>query len=411
MKTNRLLIVLLCMTLLLSACVQVPTEGLTERQQTAIAATVTAVIENENAQKTPEINETAEPTSTARAIPEATETTVPTSKPASKDVIGPNEYPEGVNPLTGLAVENPLLLQRRPVIMKISNHQIDYQPHWGLSSADLVFEYYIGWGANRYAALFYGLDSNKIGPIRSIRRVDGHLGSLYQGVVGSTGGDKDTVLDYVDQYIPGRYYIDKDLCPGVCDDGRWYVYSVFGNSAGLSNYFNAIGYGLENPDLRGMTFSETAPEGGEAGQSVWVIWTESGKAQWIYNEESGKYHNWTIDESTYFNYQPLIDQNTGEQLAFSNVIVLKAPYTEIQGTLHQIDLIGNTTGYEATIFRDGKAYEVFWKTPEKNKPIQFFNADGSPFHLKPGNSWITLFGLTSPTTIDGDEWSITFNMP
>ena len=46
-------------------------------------------------------------------------------------------------------------------------------------------------------------------------------------------------------------------------------------------------------------------------------------------EESGKYHNWTIDESTYFNYQPLIDQNTGEQLAFSNVIVLKAPYTEI----------------------------------------------------------------------------------
>ena len=219
MKANRILIVLLCMTMLLSACVQVPTEGLTERQQTAIAATVTAVIENENAHKTPEISETAEPSATATDIPEATATAVPTSKPASTDVIGPNDYPEGVNPLTGLAVENPLLLQRRPVIMKVSNHQIDYQPHWGLSSADLVFEYYIGWGGNRYAALYYGQDSNKIGPIRSIRRVDGHLGSLYQAVIGSTGGDKDTVLDYIDQYIPGRYYLDKDLCPGVCDDG------------------------------------------------------------------------------------------------------------------------------------------------------------------------------------------------
>lgn len=417
MKTKKLIsLLVISFMLVLSACVPMSPGGLTAGQQTAIAGTVTAVIEQDRTQSlqietaTPAI--TPQETTTTSTVPsEFTLTPTATKKASSQEVIGPETYPEGVNPLTGLIVADPSLLRRRPVIMKVSNHLIDYQAHWGLSSADIVFDYYIGWGSDRYAALYYGQDSSKIGPVRSIRRVDGHLGSLYQAVFGSTGGDKIDVLPYLDFYIPGRYFTDKYLCPGVCDDGRNYVYSVFGDSAALSSYFNYLGYGKDDPDLSGMSFSEQPPQGGEAGASVWIIWTDVGKAQWIYNPETGKYHNWTIDESTYYTYQPLIDQNTGEQLSFSNVIVLKAPYTEIKGTLHNIDLVGNTSGYEATVFRDGMAYEIFWKTPQNDKPIQFQDAQGNPFHLKPGNTWIAIFGLTSPSAVENGDWSITFNMP
>ncbi len=418
MKTKILFpLLVISLTLVLAACIPMSPDGLTAGQQTAIAGTVTSVIEQERTQ-TSRAGTPMQPTQTAMLTatpPEASSTPentpTATKEPPSQAVIGPDTYPEGVNPLTGLKVADPSLLRRRPVIMKVSNHLIDYQPHWGLSAADIVFDYYIGWGSDRYAALYYGQDSSKIGPMRSIRRVDGHLGSLYQAVFGSTGGDKEDVLPYIDAYIPGRYFLDKYLCPGVCDDGRNYVYSVFGNSAALSNYFNYLGYGKDDPDLSGMAFSETAPSGGEVGSSVWIIWTDVGKAHWIYSPDSGKYHNWTIDESTSYIYQPLIDQNTGEQLNFSNVIVLKAPYTEIKGTLHSIDLIGNESGYEATIFRDGLAYEVFWKTPQGDKPIQFVDAQGNPFHLKPGNTWIAIFGLSSPTVVENGDWSITFNMP
>lgn len=417
MKTKKLIpLLVISFMLVLSACVPMSPEGLTAGQQTAIAGTVTAVIERDRTQSlqietaTPAM--TPQETTTTSTVPsEITPTPTATKKTPSQEVVGPETYPEGVNPLTGLKVADPSLLRRRPVVMKVSNHLIDYQAHWGLSSADIVFDYYIGWGSDRYAALYYGQDSSKIGPVRSIRRVDGHLGSLYQAVFGSTGGDKIDVLPYLDFYIPGRYFTDKYLCPGVCDDGRNYVYSVFGDSAALSSYFNYLGYGKDDPDLSGMSFSEQPPQGGEAGASVWIIWTDVGKAQWIYNPDTGKYHNWTIDESTYYTYQPLIDQNTGEQLSFSNVIVLKAPYTEIKGTLHNIDLVGNTSGYEATVFRDGIAYEIFWKTPQSDKPIQFQDAQGNPFHLKPGNTWIAIFGLTSPSAVENGDWSITFNMP
>jgi len=171
-------------------------------------------------QPTDEVQPSATPSPTAPPTPEPTPTVaVP---------VGPDTYPEGVNPLTGLKVENPELLHRRPVIMKISNHQIDYQPQWGLSKADLIFEYYIGWGANRFAALYYGQDCDRIGPIRSIRRVDGHLGSLYQAVgwFHRRRWQRCFALS-LQLHTRVAYFLDKYLCPGVCDDGRNVVYSGF----------------------------------------------------------------------------------------------------------------------------------------------------------------------------------------
>lgn len=405
MKIRNLFLILFSFVLLVSACQTIPTDELTPAQETAIAGTVTAVFKVTEPEKTVV---TPEPTGSPTPAPEVTPT--PT-KMVSADMIGPDQYPEGVDPLTGLKVEEAELLNRRPVIMKISNHQIDYQPHWGLSSADMVFEYFIGWGANRFAALFYGQDSERIGPVRSIRRVDGQLGSLYEAVVGSTGGDGNDVLPYLDNYIAGRYFTDKYLCPGVCDDGRNVVYSVFGNSAALSDFYTQRGVELEDPQLYGMAFSEVVPQGGQPAESAWVYWSEADYSRWVHDPETGKYTQWAMGESTSNVFKPLIDQNTGKALEFSNVVILQARYTEHKTTLHSIDLIGNTDGEKATIFRDGQAFEVIWKTPANNKPIQYFNADGSPFTLKPGNTWVVIFGLNSPMEVEEGDWSFSFSMP
>jgi len=65
----------------------------------------------------------------------------------------------------------------------------------------------------------------------------------------------------------------------------------------------------------------------------------------------------------------------------------------------------------ATVFRDGKAYQITWKTPDSGKPIRFFDGNGNPFFLKPGNSWIVLMGTTSWVDIEGGKWSFTFSIP
>lgn len=395
----RLLSLALVGVFLLGACVPSAAPTLTTGQQTAVAQTLTAIPPST-------LSATNTPTATATPTNTATPTMVPTPSQ-----VGPYEYGAGVDPLTGLKVANLELLKRRPVIMKVSNHQINYEPQSGLSAADIVFEYYIGVGANRFAALYYGQDSDRIGPIRSIRRVDGHIGQLYQAVIGSTGGNYDKVLPYVDAYIPYRYFVDKYLCPGVCDDGRGYVYSVFGDSAALSNYFVNIGVGLDNPDLSGMAFSDQAPQGGEAGDDVWINFAPAELSEWKYNADLGKYQRFSQDEAVNYVYQATIDQNTGETLAFSNVILLKAQYTMIEETLFNTDLLGNTDGLPAIAFRDGKAYEITWKVTDPQKPIQFFDANGNIFPLKPGNSWMAIMGVTTPNQVDGSKWSFLFSIP
>ncbi len=83
------------------------------------------------------------------------------------------------NPLTGLPVSNPALLERRPIAIKVGNAPDYVRPQSGLSLADVVYEYYIEWGDSRFIAIYYGNDSPHVGPVRSGRYFDEHITRMY----------------------------------------------------------------------------------------------------------------------------------------------------------------------------------------------------------------------------------------
>ena len=104
--------------------------------------------------------------------------------PTSTEIVasGPTDYPAGVNPLTGLEVASPEKLERRPLLIKVSNFPRGNRPQWGLSLADLVFEHYTEAGSTRFSALFFGSDSERVGPIRSARFFDVELMRMYNAI-------------------------------------------------------------------------------------------------------------------------------------------------------------------------------------------------------------------------------------
>ena len=63
---------------------------------------------------------------------------------------------EVINPLTGLAVEDPSLLQIPATLLSISHFPVTARPQAGLSFAPFVFEIYITEGATRFLTTFYG---------------------------------------------------------------------------------------------------------------------------------------------------------------------------------------------------------------------------------------------------------------
>jgi len=351
--------------------------------------------------------ETAAPTGTATQEPTATVTPEPTLGP-----VGPVDFPENVNPLTGLEVEDPAILDRRPVLVKVSNYPASGRPHAGLSFADIVFEYYIGYGGNRFTALYYGQDSSKIGPVRSGRLIDPQLTSLYEGILGFESAYVTIYSEIVD--ILGNRAMDGggNICPAICDDGRNIVTSWFADSAALTELAGQRGVVNQKYTLEGMAFDPQAPEGGTAGDQATILYSNLNRGEWRYDEESGLYLRW-IEDTTGDTLEmiPLMDSETNEQLAFSNVVVLFAYHNEITETVYDINIWENPTGSDAVIFRDGQMYEVTWATPSTDQPIRFYDQNGDAFALKPGNTWMVIMGSNSAVLQDNGQWTFTFYIP
>ena len=95
------------------------------------------------------------PSSQTKTAPEAT-AVIPTGQNLTDQTAEPN--PPGVihNPLTGLPVEDPSLLQFPALLVSISHFPVEARPQAGLSFAPYVFEIYITEGATRFLTTFYG---------------------------------------------------------------------------------------------------------------------------------------------------------------------------------------------------------------------------------------------------------------
>jgi hypothetical protein len=66
------------------------------------------------------------------------------------------DFPEGVNPLTGLPVSNPDNLNLPAMMLSISNFPVSARPQSGLSFAPIIYEIYIGEGMTRFLSVVYG---------------------------------------------------------------------------------------------------------------------------------------------------------------------------------------------------------------------------------------------------------------
>ena len=105
----------------------------------------------------------------------------------SADTIGPLNYAADVSPLTGLPVDDAATLQRRPIIVKVSNSPALVRPQAGIGQADQVYEHYTEVGVTRFSAVFYSQAPQKVGSIRSARLIDTSLATMYQALLAFAG--------------------------------------------------------------------------------------------------------------------------------------------------------------------------------------------------------------------------------
>ncbi len=348
---------------------------------------------------------TQEPT----APPPATATPAPVS-----NLIGPDEYPEGVNPLTGLTVDDPAVLNRLPIIAKMSNAPALVRPQAGVGEADLVYEHYAEGGLTRLTGVFYSRLPQRVGSVRSARLIDYELAPMYQAILafsgGSTGVEERIYGTEATGIVEARQAEGKPILPpsdfaeraykGVIYGPPYYYrdetipvpHNLFVNLQALSGLATNDGINTV-PQLRGMAFSQAVPAGEAGPANLLDVRYRATRAQWTYNPERGVYLRMS-DGQLHF------DANINEQVNVENVVVIYADHyftdiveSEWQGSRSYSIEIKVWFEGDALLVRDGRYYEARWIRPTRESLISLQTPDGQPLPLKPGQTWFQLVRL------------------
>ncbi|MBI4928824.1 MAG: DUF3048 C-terminal domain-containing protein [Anaerolineae bacterium] len=349
------------------------------------------------------------------AVPTPTATSMPVPG-GDTGPVGPDEFPEGINPLTGLPVEQVDNLDLPPALVSITNFPITARPQAGLSYSPFVFEMYIGEGMTRFLAMFYGdmpseEDASQgssgvtvdytVGPVRSGRLTYEPIRKLYGGflvMASAWSGVSANLSEYTNVFGSDSSDINSAMIK-VTDLEKIAEKNVDDL------------YGKAN--LNAYRFDSKTPSGGQAGSVVRMVWSYYNQVIWRYNTADGSYHRFQ-DDADAVNFIEATDRLNKEALTYENLVFLFANHTAKADTLIDVNLMYQDH-QKALIFRDGKMYEVFWTTKSgqyeqtsgKLRPIRFVDAQGKPFALKPGQTWVHLLPVYTPyyETLDSQIYS------
>ncbi len=320
------------------------------------------------------------------------------------------EPEQPINPMTGLPVDDPGVLQRRPLLVSISNFPPTARPQAGLSFASHVYSTFIGFGMNRYVAVFYGDYAEHLQEILANRLAEGNDDDF---AIGPVRSGRVAFEDIKNQY-PHALLITAGASPEVLSQLSNQV-SVFGSSDESVNSTGvgagalgqlASGYPVDPLKYGSLVFDDAPPTGGESAEFVRVIYNYLNQNGWGYDPESRTYLRSQDQADGSGELYPIIDKLTGEQLGFENVLVLWAKHSYLSPTVVQINL-SYVWDQFGLLYRDGKVYEVKWST--RNGKLMIYDGEGAPVPLKPGKTWFEV--VSFQTTWDRDKSIVRFHEP
>jgi hypothetical protein len=385
-----------------------------------LAASIACSFGAKPATPTPTPQPMVTPTQVVVATPTAT---VPaaTLAPTVAGPYGPTGFPADVSPLTGQVVSDPNVLNRRPLLVKVSNEKPDVRPQSGLSFADHVWEYQMeGMGLTRYTAVFYSQTPERVGSVRSARLIDvEHLMDMYGGILVYSGGSSNRhapgTPPRINELIEAAPWVQRvvtqDYLPAI---GVSYSEPYFKRldypRADIDDYHKLFAIPAEiwrlateknfndRPNLEGLFFNASPPADGIQTTEASIDYMGKGpKRTWRWDAASGRWLNSMEDQQFNVPDSPEKDLLTDQQLAFDNVVILHAfiwdgDFLEDEKnqlpSLH-INLDQDQWGFtpQITLLRDGMRFEGTWQRKTGEGMIRLLDAGGNPMALKPGTTW------------------------
>jgi hypothetical protein len=278
-------------------------------------------------------------------------------------------------PVTGVMIEN----------------STEARPQSGLGQAGVVFEALAEGGITRFLALYEEGQPSSIGPIRSARPyfIDWLLpfDAGYAHVGGSPTAlseiQSENVRD-MNQFYNGSTYTRIT--------SREAPHNVYTSMANLNALEASKGWSTSN--FVGFPRKSDAPA--KTPTAVTINLNPSGPSMAVQYQYNPKLNDYARDEDG----APMIDADTGQQLAPKVVIAMVVPWADgpidSSGAYYtEYSDIGTAAAY---VFQDGTVTQGVWSKTAPTSQLQFKTAAGAVLKLDAGQTWITAIGTPSQVT-------------
>lgn len=321
----------------------------------------------------------AEENTTTTAPPSTTVATTTTTTASTTTTTTAPSVP--VSPLNGLPAEDPELLERGVLAVKIDNHW-NARPQSGIQEADAVYELLVEAGLTRFIALFHDNDSAYLGPMRSGRPTDPTLLLPLHATFAISGAQGWVIAQIVGAGVP----IVGEVRPATFRiPTRSAPHDLYVDTSLLRAYADEHGYpGEPPPDL--LTWGTFTPD--EEAEAVEIHFSTETSAGWQWDGErylrstNGKIHSW-VDEAA----------ETG-RIAADTLVVLFAPFYTARPPANAngspVPATQTVGSGRALVFARGQVAEGTWLRDATDQMIRLLRPDGRPLQVPPGVPWISL---------------------
>ena len=317
----------------------------------------------------------------------AESTTMSTSSAGTAASTTPS-YTGPVSPITGLPVDDPALLNRKLVAVKMDNHW-NARPQSGVEQADSVIEVVVESGLTRFIALFHHSDADWVGPMRSARPTDWTLVRPLNGVLTISGGQP---------WITGRITANGvsligDLGPPLT--ARWREraapHNLYVNTYEARRVASERGLDQNPPAPLFDRGPFSAPQEAVANY-VFFDWSDTVDVTWRWDgakyvrSVKGEPHIWRTREG----------DETGQISADVLIVLMAERYTACPSGDGSCVPAWDTEGANrAIVFAEGRYAEGRWRRDEASDWFTIMDTEGEEIVVSPGRLWIMIYPETA----------------
>ncbi len=253
-------------------------------------------------------------------------------------------------------------------------------PQSGLTSAEIIYEIRVESGITRFMAFIQDPGTlEKIGPVRSLRHYYMDFANDHDANIVCFGGSyiadnrvADEGLKTIDGMNSGGFYRSSD---------RVAPHNAYTSADGLRSQAQAKGMETTHAENYESSLlfneSDTVPAEGEDALNVKIPFSTC-NPYFEYNAEDGLYYRFEYGAKH-------VDQETGDQLKFKNIIVQYVKEWTLDDESHHEDMDLYTEG-KGLYITDGKAQPITWKKTGKTDKTRYYNEAGEQIRLNPGKT-------------------------